>query len=58
MSNFNFISANETRKAPFYQLPKVLFESDKYLKMSNDSKIAYAMLKRSLWILLTKWLGW
>lgn len=45
MSNFNFISANETRKALFYQLPKVLFESDKYLKMSNDSKIAYAMLK-------------
>lgn len=45
MTDFNFISANETRKALFYQLPKVLFESDKYMKMSNDSKIAYAMLK-------------
>lgn len=45
MSNFNFISAKETKKALFYQLPKVLFESEKYIKMSNDSKIAYAMLK-------------
>lgn len=45
MSNFNFISANETRKALFYQLPKVLFESDKYREMSNDAKVAYAMLK-------------
>ena len=45
MSNFNFISANETRKALYYQLPKVLYESDKYRKMSNDAKVAYAMLK-------------
>ena len=45
MTDFKFISANETYKALFYQLPKVLFESEKYTKMSNDSKIAYAMLK-------------
>ncbi|MFW0731047.1 replication initiator protein A [Enterococcus raffinosus] len=45
MTDFNFISANETYKALFYQLPKVLFESEKYIDMSNDSKIAYAMLK-------------
>ncbi|WP_137665500.1 replication initiator protein A [Enterococcus hulanensis] len=45
MTDFKFISANETYKALFYQLPKVLFESKKYIKMSNDSKIAYAMLK-------------
>lgn len=45
MSDFKFISANETYKALFYQLPKVLFESQKYMGMSNDSKIAYAMLK-------------
>lgn len=45
MTDFNFISASETRKALFYQLPKILFESNKYMKMSNDSKIAYAMLK-------------
>lgn len=45
MSEFKFISANETYKALFYQLPKVLFESNKYIDLSNDSKIAYAMLK-------------
>lgn len=45
MTNFNFISANETRRALYYQLPKVLFESEKYRKMSNDAKVAYAMLK-------------
>lgn len=45
MTDFKFISANETYKALFYQLPKVLFESEKYIDMSNDSKIAYAMLK-------------
>lgn len=45
MTDFKFISANETRKALYYQLPKVLYESDKYKKMSNDAKVAYAMLK-------------
>ncbi|MDT2640827.1 replication initiator protein A [Enterococcus dongliensis] len=45
MTDFKYISANETYKALFYQLPKILFESKKYFKMTNDSKIAYAMLK-------------
>lgn len=45
MTDFKFISANETRRALYYQLPKVLFESEKYRKMSNDAKVAYAMLK-------------
>lgn len=44
MTDFNFISIHEGVKASFYQLPRVFFESEKYINMSNDSKIAYAML--------------
>ncbi|MEB7433227.1 replication initiator protein A [Staphylococcus chromogenes] len=32
----------------FYQLPKVFFTNDKYIKLSNDAKIAYALLKDRL----------
>ncbi|SUM23252.1 replication initiator protein A [Staphylococcus epidermidis] len=32
----------------FYQLPKVFFTNDKYMKLSNDAKIAYALLKDRL----------
>lgn len=45
MSEFNFITAKETYRALYYQLPKVLFTSPFYKDMSNDSKIAYAMLQ-------------
>lgn len=45
MTNFNFITAQETYRALYYQLPKVLFTSPYYKDMSNDSKIAYAMLQ-------------
>ena len=45
MNDFQFISANETYRNLYYQLPKVLFTSDFYKNMSNDSKIAYAMLQ-------------
>ncbi|EJI7182424.1 replication initiator protein A, partial [Enterococcus faecalis] len=43
MNDFQFISANETYRNLYYQLPKVLFTSEFYKTMSNDSKIAYAM---------------
>ncbi|NSR75317.1 replication initiator protein A [Enterococcus faecalis] len=45
MNDFQFISANETYRILYYQLPKVLFTSEFYKNMSNDSKIAYAMLQ-------------
>lgn len=45
MANFNFITAKETYRALYYQLPKVLFTSPFYKDLSNDSKIAYAMLQ-------------
>ena len=45
MNDFQFISANETYRNLYYQLPKVLFTSEFYKNMSNDSKIAYAMLQ-------------
>jgi hypothetical protein len=45
MNNFKFITANEAYGNLYYQLPKVLFTSEYYKDMSNDSKIAYAMLQ-------------
>lgn len=45
MENFEFISAHETYKNLFYQLPRIFFTSDYYKEMSNDSKIAYAILQ-------------
>lgn len=45
MNDFQFISADETYRNLYYQLPKVLFTSEFYKNMSNDSKIAYAMLQ-------------
>ena len=45
MNDFQFISANETYRNLYYQLPQVLFTSEFYKNMSNDSKIAYAMLQ-------------
>ena len=32
----------------FYRLPKVFFSNDLYKKMSNDAKIAYALLQDRL----------
>lgn len=45
MAEFKFITANESYGNLYYQLPRVLFTSDFYKEMSNDSKIAYAMLQ-------------
>lgn len=44
-TEFNFITAQETYRALYYQLPKVLFTSSYYKEMSNDSNIAYAKLQ-------------
>ena len=46
MSN-NF-KVNEIQREKFYQLPKVFFTNPKYTKISNDAKIAYAILRDRL----------
>ncbi|RIN12618.1 replication initiator protein A [Staphylococcus warneri] len=43
--NFNI---NEIQREKFYQLPKVFFTNPKYTKISNDAKIAYAILRDRL----------
>ncbi|EZZ99511.1 TPA: replication initiator protein A [Staphylococcus aureus] len=44
-TNFNI---NEIQREKFYQLPKVFFTNPKYTKLSNDAKIAYAILRDRL----------
>ena len=44
-NNFNI---NEVQREKFYQLPKVFFTNPKYTKLSNDTKIAYAILRDRL----------
>ncbi|EZV76799.1 replication initiator protein A, partial [Staphylococcus aureus] len=44
-TNFNI---NEIQREKFYQLPKVFFNNPKYTKLSNDAKIAYAILRDRL----------
>lgn len=44
-NNFNI---NEVQREKFYQLPKVFFTNPKYTKISNDAKIAYAILRDRL----------
>ncbi|KRM07527.1 plasmid replication initiation protein [Liquorilactobacillus ghanensis DSM 18630] len=41
----NFYKAKEIYGETFYQLPKVLFTNSKYINLSNDAKVAYALLK-------------
>ncbi|HDD6623553.1 TPA: replication initiator protein A [Staphylococcus aureus] len=38
----------EQFRSKFYQLPKVLFTNEKYMKLSNDAKVAYAILQDRL----------
>ena len=40
-----FYKSKEVYGETFYQLPKVLFTNNKYKDMSNDAKVAYALLK-------------
>ncbi|WP_429975048.1 replication initiator protein A [Enterococcus sp. DIV0840c] len=56
MSNFSFYTANEIYAEKYFQLPKVFFTNVKYKKMSNDSKVAYAILKdRFSYSVKNKW---
>jgi len=56
MSNFSFYTANEVYAEKYFQLPKVFFTNEKYKKMSNDSKVAYAILKdRFSYSVKNKW---
>lgn len=49
MSNPNqFFTVTEQYKEKFYQLPKVFFTNPNYLDLSNDAKIAYAILRDRL----------
>lgn len=41
----NYVTIFEEYKHKFFQLPKVFFTSDKYKDMSNNAKIAWAILK-------------
>ena len=45
MTQDNHYKANEVYGETFYQLPKILFTSQKYKGISNDAKVAYALLK-------------
>lgn len=47
MSN-QFFTVTEQYKEKFYQLPKVFFTNPNYLDLSNDAKIAYAILRDRL----------
>lgn len=47
MSN-KYFTVQEEYKERFYQLPKVFFTNEKYLKMRNETKIAYAILRDRL----------
>ncbi|WP_341775156.1 replication initiator protein A [Staphylococcus hyicus] len=44
MSN-NYFTVQENYKERFYQIPKVFFTNDIYKKLSNDTKIAYGILR-------------
>lgn len=41
----NYVTIYEEYKHKFYQLPKVFFTNEKYLNMSNNAKIAWALLR-------------
>lgn len=45
MDNFNFYKSKELYGEKYFQLPKVFFTNDKYISISNDAKVAYAILK-------------
>lgn len=45
MSAFKFYTTDEVYGETFFKLPKVFFTNPLYINMSNDAKIAYAILK-------------
>ncbi|HFN8602475.1 TPA: replication initiator protein A [Staphylococcus aureus] len=54
MSNKFYLQENFRER--FYQLPKVFFTNETYKKLSNDAKIAYAILRDRLELSITN--GW
>lgn len=49
MSNQSkFFNLNESYRERFYQIPKVFFTNKEYKKLTNDAKIAYAILRDRL----------
>ncbi|MCT3390825.1 replication initiator protein A [Lentilactobacillus hilgardii] len=45
MNQDNFYKVSEVYAETYYQLPKVLFTNDNYKGLSNDAKVAFALLK-------------
>lgn len=45
MQNNRYYNIYEEYGLKYYQLPKVFFTNEKYKNMSNDAKIAWALLK-------------
>ena len=45
MGQPHFYKAQEIYGETFFQLPKVFFTNDKYKNLSNDAKVAFALLK-------------
>ncbi len=45
MINKMLYRAQDVEDLRFYQMPKILFESEKYKKMSNDAKVMYSLLR-------------
>lgn len=43
--NLNFYKVEQYYTEKFYQMPQVLFTSEKYRDMSNDARVMYALLK-------------
>ncbi|HCX8974559.1 TPA: replication initiator protein A, partial [Staphylococcus aureus] len=39
---------NEEYREKFYQIPKVFFTNPKYIKLSNDAKMAWGILRDRL----------
>ena len=45
MSNKNYVNIYEEYRQKFYQLPKAFFTNPKYIKLSNNAKIAWSILR-------------
>lgn len=43
-----YFTVQENYKERFYQIPKVFFTSENYKNLTNDMKIAYAILRDRL----------
>jgi len=51
-----YYTVEEEYKERFYKLPKVFFTNPKYIKLSNDAKMAYAILQDRLQLSIkNKW---